>query len=276
MKTNNFISLPKSIFTNKKNVIRTNFFNNINQITSRQFKVKLFLIAHAQKINNCNNTNYSYFKINFKNLSSIKSPIHNLKISKNDFIKTIKELDQIDSYIGYKEENDDCIYFTLKSAYFKEIEQDQKVYIDLEPLLKYRSMRQLYLHIFVDYFSAYNAPLYFLIDLLGFNKAKNQRKNVISDIKRLIKTISIVDTFKYIFESGMKQRYSFTIYRISKSFKSAIKKATAEKALNNRKNTSFFDFSIFDINEDIFKSDDLNEKKKDFFDDDLQLPELDF
>ncbi len=232
----NFIRIPRRMMNHndKKGLeLANDLFGKLN---TTALKVKFDLIRNA-KIHQAARkrsldinirTKKNIFCYELDGISSNKSTIKSLKISKKELCRIAKEDLKDDKHVNIVEVNDDQIVYELTKDYFNMFyaedrlyknqadngEKKQKgVYIDVKPLMSYRSINQIKLHILVSFYSIFRMPLYFAIRFLGLNPAKSLRKFNISNIKRLFRSLNNVHNAHYEFREGHSFRFFFVITR---------------------------------------------------------------
>lgn len=213
--------------------IANDLFGKLN---TTALKVKFDLIRNAKihqaarkrslDINIRNKKNI--FSYELDGISSNKSTIKSLKISKKELCRIVKEDLKDDKHITIVEVNDDRIVYELTNAYLNMFKAEDRlyknqaangkkvqkgVYIDVKPLMSYRNINQIKLHILVSFYSIFRMPLYAAIRFLGLNTAKSVRKFNISNIKRLFRSLNNVHHAHYEFREGHNFRYYFVITR---------------------------------------------------------------
>lgn len=173
-------------------------------------------------------TKKNIFSYDLDGISSNKSTIKSLKISKKELCRIVNEDLKDDKHINIVEVNDDQIVYELTDAYLNMFKAEDRlyknqadngqkakkgVYVDVKPLMSYRTINQIKLHILVSFYDIFRMPLYFAIRFLGLNAAKSVRKFNISNIKRLFKSLNNVHHAHYEFREGHSFRYFFVITR---------------------------------------------------------------
>ncbi len=173
-------------------------------------------------------TKKNIFSYDLDGISSNKSTIKSLKISKKELCRIVNEDLKDDKHINIVEVNDDQIVYELTDAYLNMFKAEDRlyknqadngqkakkgVYVDVKPLMSYRTINQIKLHILVSFYDIFRMPLYFAIRFLGLNPAKSVRKFNISNIKRLFKSLNNVHHAHYEFREGHSFRYFFVITR---------------------------------------------------------------
>ncbi len=260
----NFIRLPRKMMNHndKKGLeISNELFGKLN---TTALKVKFDLIRNA-KIHQAARkrsldinirTKKNIFSYSVDGISSNQSTIKSLKIAKKELCRIANEELKDDKHINIVEVNDDQIVYELTKDYLNMFtdedrlyknqadngEKTQKgVYIDVKPLMSYRNINQIKLHILVSFYSIFRMPLYFAIRFLGLNPAKRVRKFNISNIKRLFRSLNNVHNAHYEFRKGHCFRFFFVITRKNtySFFKNLKEKAskTISKAVQLGKNT---------------------------------------
>lgn len=232
----NFIRIPRRMMNHndkKGQEIANDFFGKLN---TTALKVKFDLIRNA-KINQAARKRSLDINIrrkknifSYKNdgISSNKSTIKSLKISKKELCRIANKDLKDDKHINIVEVNDDQIVYELTDAYLNMFKTEDRlyknqadngqkvqkgVYIDVKPLMSYRTINQIKLHLLVSFYSIFRMPLYFAIRFLGLNPAKSVRKCNISNIKRLFRSLNNVHSAHYEFRKGHNFRFFFVITR---------------------------------------------------------------
>lgn len=247
----NFIRIPRRMMNHndkKGQEIANDLFGKLN---TTALKVKFDLIRNA-KIHQAARkrsldinirTKKNIFSYELDGISSNKSTIKSLKISKKELCRIVEEDLKDDKHINIVEVNDDHIVYELTDAYLNMFKAEDRlyknqadnskkakkgVYIDVKPLMSYRNINQIKLHILVSFYDIFRMPLYFAIRFLGLNPAKSVRKFNISNIKRLFRSLNNVHNTHYEFREGHSFRFFFVITRKNtySFFKSLKEKAT--------------------------------------------------
>lgn len=236
--TKNFIRLPRKLMNHndkKGQGIANDLFGKLN---TTALKVKFDLIRNAKIKESARKrsldinirTKKNVFCYDIDGISSNKSTIKSLKISKTELCRIVKEDlkdDKHIKFVGIKENTNEIIYI-LTDAYYAMFKDEDRhnenqtangtkakkgVYIDVKPLMSYRNINQIKLHILVSFYDIFRMPLYFAIRFLGLNPAKSVRKFNISNIKRLFRSLNNVHNAHYEFREGHSFRFFFVITR---------------------------------------------------------------
>ncbi|CAH8242477.1 conserved hypothetical protein [Vibrio aestuarianus] len=262
--TKNFIRIPRKMMNHNDKQGQKISKDLFGELNTTALKIKFDLIRNA-KIHQAARkrsldinvrTKKNIFSYEVDGISSNKSTIKSLKISKKELCRIAKEDLKGDKHINVIEVNDDRIVYELTNAYLNMFNAEDRlyknqadngkkvqkgVYIDVKPLMSYRTINQIKLHILVSFYSIFRMPLYTAIRFLGLNTAKSVRKFNISNIKRLFRSLNNVHHAHYEFREGHNFRYYFVITRKNtySFFKSLKEKAskTISKAVQLGKGT---------------------------------------
>ncbi|MCX9596814.1 hypothetical protein, partial [Vibrio cholerae] len=183
--TKNFIRLPRKMMNHndkKGQGIANDLFGKLN---TTALKVKFDLIRNAKikeaarkrSLDINIRTKKNVFCYDIDGISSNRSTIKSLKISKTELCRIVKEDlkdDKHIKFVGIKENTNEIIYI-LTDAYYamfkdedchneNQMANDTKakkgVYIDVKPLMSYRNINQIKLHILVSFYNIFRMPLY--------------------------------------------------------------------------------------------------------------------
>ncbi|MCX9567607.1 MULTISPECIES: hypothetical protein [Vibrio] len=143
-----------------------------------------------------------------QNSKNILIELKDFKAKNSLFCKTKHSLSKIarwlnalrHPFINKIKSDGETVDVEFSDVYLKLLKQDKFVNIELEALMSYKKVSSIKLHIQLKAFQVYRANLFFLIDFLGVS-TKQKRKDQIRSIKAKIRTVKIMQGYRYLYPS---------------------------------------------------------------------------
>jgi hypothetical protein len=209
-----FLRLPRACVVNNSDEQALLYPKNLAPF---ELKLVLSILAQANMSNEKIIENFDILLKDFKAEDSLFSWV------KTSMLTVIKIINGIKHPFIYKLKCENGrINVTLSRLYRTLIAQqllDKKpVNVELEPLMAYKKVSSIKLHIQAKGFYPYKANFYFLVEFLGVS-TNQRRKEQIRSIKNKIRTLNNVADFKYQYPVEIcalekEGDYDFSIFRL--------------------------------------------------------------